>query len=156
MKTKTKNNNNEVIEQAEKFLSEIKVCNNILEEIKQEAEEELKTIKEKYAAEMQSTKNRISEIEKQLVLLLKSNRALFFSEGDYKNLKNGAVWVRMKEYVKRARGVTVELLESLDYLDGIRIEKSVNWSEIKKWADERLVAIGVEKTTKEVFGYDIG
>lgn len=88
MKTKTKNNNNEVIEQAEKFLSEIKICNNILEEIKQEAEEELKTIKEKYAAEMQSTKNRISEIEKQLVLLLKSNRALFFSEGDYKNLKN--------------------------------------------------------------------
>lgn len=47
------------------------------------------------------------------------------------------------------------LLEELGYVDGIKIEKSVNWDEIEKWSDERLTAIGTERVTKEEFGYDL-
>jgi phage host-nuclease inhibitor protein Gam len=145
---------NECILEAEKLLKELKSLNEVVEDLKKEADEALKEVKQKYSYEMQIVKNAVAVTEKKLIDLLKGNRRVFFSDGDYKNLENGSVWVRIKRAVKKARGVTVELLEKLEYLDGIKIEKSVDWNMIEKWPDEKLAAIGTERIEKEDFGYD--
>lgn len=145
----------ERIEQAEALLQGIKEMSKVLEETKIEADEEIKAVKEKWTAKVQAVKRALSETEEKLEKLLRKHRGFFFADGDYRQLEGGAVYVRIVKAVKKARGVTVELLKALGYTDGVKVEESVNWSEIEKWTDEKLTAIGTERVEKEEFGYDL-
>lgn len=118
-------------------------------------EEDVKIVKDRYQKSIEDIRQRIEEKEKTLKNILKSKQSIIFVEGDVVHLRNGSVWHRVVEVVKKARNVTVDLLERLGYIDGIRIEKSVNWDEISKWTDEKLAAIGTERVIKEEFGYDV-
>lgn len=144
-----------VLEEVEAYLYDIDSLNDSLAVKKSEYDEELKRLKERYQKDFDAIRVKIDEREKALKKLLSSKRSLIFDKGDFVHLKNGSVWYRIRSLVKRARGVTVLLLEELGYVDGIKIEKSVNWDEIEKWSDERLTAIGTERVTKEEFGYDL-
>ncbi len=143
------------IKKAEDLLAEIKKLKSDYEKLKDECNDEIQKIKEKYSEKLAELKSNLMEHDKEIKKLLKKYRRDFFADTDRKQLKNGLVWWRIKQAVKKARNVTVQLLEQLGYTDGIKIEKRVNWAEIEKWSDEKLAAIGTERTEKEEFGYEI-
>jgi DNA repair ATPase RecN len=49
-----------------------------------------------------------------------------------------------------------EALRRLDLeLEAIIIEKKVNWDELEKWPDEKLIACGTERVVKEKIIYEL-
>lgn len=144
-----------VLELADEKLQEIKELIHVYEEHKREAEEEIRLIKDRHAASLQSIKNSIVEKEKALKDMLRKNRSVFFDSSDRVDLKNGSIFYQVSKRVKRARNVTVDVLESLGYSEAVKVAKSVDWDKIEKFTDEKLAAIGTERVEKEDFGYEI-
>jgi phage host-nuclease inhibitor protein Gam len=144
-----------VLEELESILFDIDNLQDELAVQKKAYEEDMKIVKDRYQKNLEHIKQEIEKKEKSLKTLLKSKQTLIFAGSDVVNLKNGSIWHRVVSAVKKERQVTVDLLEQLGYLDGIKIVKSVNWDEISKWSDEKLAAIGTERVEKEEFGYDL-
>ena len=80
---------------------------------------------------------------------LKQNRKALFAAADRVDVENGAAVRLLESKVVHARCVTPEALEGLGLASAVRVAKSVDWDQVEKWPDERLVAIGTERKTKE-------
>ena len=78
-----------------------------------------------------------------------------FSLQEFYNRVGARSDVTYKHAVKRAKAVTPEVLEAHGYLDGVRVEKKVNWDVLEKWPEEKLVAVGTERKTKEDVEYEL-
>ncbi|MEO0258981.1 MAG: host-nuclease inhibitor Gam family protein [candidate division WOR-3 bacterium] len=143
------------LEEVESILFDIDNLQDELAVQKKAYEEDMRIVKDRYQKSLEHIKQEIEKKEKALKTLLKNKQSIIFSDGEVVHLRNGSVWHRVVSAVKKARQVTVELLEQLGYLEGIKIVKSVNWDVISKWSDEKLAVIGTERVEKEEFGYDL-
>ncbi|KAA0257196.1 hypothetical protein FHQ18_11570 [Deferribacter autotrophicus] len=150
-----KEKNSEVLAEIDSKLAKIRELKIQAETIKAESDNEMKKIKAKYSKKLQVVKSEIDRLDKEIKGLMKRKRAEIFAGGDTAELQNGKLYFMVRQVVRKARNVTVSLLKSLGYADGIRIEEYVDWSKIEKWPDERLAAIGTERMEKEEFKYEL-
>lgn len=138
---------------AEQILVSIKNNKQALQDIEAQYREELEEVKNKYYKHIEGIKQEIKTAETELEkLALKHKYELF--RGDIAELENGRLILQIKQAVKRVRGM-LERLESLGWTEAIIIEKKVNWDEIEKWTDERLIAAGTERVIKETVVYEL-
>jgi hypothetical protein len=85
----------------------------------------------------------------------KNNKEVLFDETDRLELGNGALLWSEFWKVKRAKTVTPAVLEDLGYLDGLRIEKKINWDVLEEWPEDRLIAVGTERKKKVNLEYEL-
>lgn len=115
----------------------------------------LEVLNARFAESMKEAKDRGEAAAKALTKHAKAHKDKLFTATDRVDLEHGALIYSKGEHVVRAKGVTVEVLQELDYLEGIKMELSVDWDEIGTWPDEKLTAIGTQKKLKESFGYEL-
>lgn len=123
--------------------------------IKEAVDRDIEALKEKYAGDLTSETSHAEAAEKELTTYLKKHKSEVFSSGDRVDLRCGAVLRHVKESVRKAKGITVELLKKLGYGEGVRVEESVNWDAISQWNSDRLTAIGTERKEKEDYSYEL-
>ncbi len=143
----------EIKKQVERFLAELKINKQMLNDIESQYKEEVEPIKNKYYKHIESIKNDIRQIEESLQKFALKNKYELF-KGDVAEFDNGRLIYQLTKQVKRVRGM-LERLEQLGWTEAIIIEKKVNWDEINKWTDERLIAAGTERIIKENVQYEL-
>jgi len=145
----------EPIKQADRYLAEIAASKKKVEEIQSLWEAAIKELEKQYGQRLQAEKQKIRELEKNLIKLVKTNVRVIFEKSDKRELKHGVLFFEVINKVKRARSVTVEKLKELGYLDGIKVIEKVNWEVLEKWPDEKLIAVGTERVKKEEVKYEV-
>lgn len=142
-----------VANKADEILNKLKIHKKMLEDIEAQYKEELEQIKNKYYKHIEGTKEEIRELEEELRKFALRHRHELFA-GDIAELRNGRLILQIKQTVKRVRGM-LERLEALGWTEAIIVEKKVNWEELEKWTDERLIAAGTERIKKETVTYEL-
>lgn len=142
-----------VANKADEILNKLKIHKKMLEDIEAQYKEELEQIKNKYYKHIEGTKEEIRELEEELRKFALRHRHELFT-GDIAELRNGRLILQIKQTVKRVRGM-LERLEALGWTEAIIVEKKVNWEELEKWTDERLIAAGTERIKKETVTYEL-
>lgn len=151
MRTMAKKTN--IKEILESLLVRIKEKKQKLEDIQRMYMEELESLQKRYGKSIEDIKEGIRKDEQELQkLALRYKNEVFV--GDIAELQNGRLIYQVKVAVKRIRGM-LERLEQLGWTEAIIIEKKVNWAEIEKWTDERLIALGTERVVKETVSYEL-
>lgn len=153
MKQAVAKKTDEVKTKADELLGKIKINRKILEDIETQYKEELEQVKNKYYKHIEEIKKDIREFEEELQKFALKHRHRLF-EGDLAELENGRLILQIKQAVKRVRGM-LERLEALGWTEAIIVEKKVNWEELEKWTDERLIAVGTERVIKETINYEL-
>jgi len=138
----------------DKFFEVIKRQKEALSEVETRYTEELEALKAKYYPEIEQRKEALRRLELELEKFAKKHMGELFKETDYVDTGLGRLIYQVKEAVKRAKGV-LEKLEELGWQEAIIIEKKVNWDEVEKWPDEKLIACGTERVVKEKIIYEI-
>jgi len=144
----------ELIAEIDNFFEGIKKQKDLLAEIEARYTEELEALKAKYYADIEQRKEYIRRLELQIEKFAKKHMEELFKETDYVDTEIGRLIYQAKVAVKRAKGV-LEKLEQLGWQEAIIIEKKVNWDELEKWADEKLIACGTERVVKEKIIYEL-
>lgn len=145
----------ELLIRAEDLLADIRERQTVLDRVEAAAQREMEAVKKEFAPLMRQTKDSLDACERELKELARKHREAIFGDRDRVDLAGGALLYGRTEVVRKARGVTVELLDQLQYQDGILVVRSVNWDAIAAWPDERLAAIGTERKPKETYGYEL-
>jgi len=143
-----------VIERIDRFFEEIQKEKNALNAFEAEYTRELEALKATYYPEIERRKEAIRRLELDLERFAKKHMGELFKETDVVDTKLGRLLYQVKEAVKRAKGV-LEKLEELGWSEAIIIEKRVNWDELERWPDERLIACGTERVIKEKIVYEL-
>jgi len=155
IKTKTRHENNKAVkDEVDKFLIAIKLEKSNLDFVEARYQEELEAIKARFYPEIEKYKENIRKLESELEKFVKRHKAELFDGSDMVDTNVGRIIWQVKEAVKRAKGV-LERLEELGWSEAIIIEKRVNWDELERWPDERLIACGTERVIKEKIVYEI-
>lgn len=141
--------------QADQILASLAEARAELEAINSSWDAAIQELERQYGERARAAKNRVDELEKQLTKHAKSRKDELFQGTDRVELKNGALLRNVSRRVKRAKKVTPEVLESLGYTDGVRVEKKVWWERLEEWPDEKLIQVGTERVNKESFEYEI-
>jgi len=115
---------------------------------------EMDALKKKYEDMVSIHERKLSVLDKALNVLVKRNQAVIFDGNDRVDLSHGALLRSIEERVRRARGV-LERLEALGMTGAVKVVKSVDWDQLEKWPDARLMEVGTERVRKEVFSYDV-
>jgi len=142
------------LEKVEKILEKIKEEKVLLEELQNKYQKELEEIQNKYYPYIEESKAKIKQYELELEKTAKKHKYELFDGTDIVETKVGRIIHIVKIAVKRARGV-LEKLEQLGWDSAIIIEKKVNWDELEKWPDEKLIACGTERIRKEKIEYEL-
>jgi phage host-nuclease inhibitor protein Gam len=142
-------------EQADSLLGYIAGVQTDLEAINREWDTALKKLEKQYGKQARELHSQIKALEKKLVRLGKNNKEVLFDETDRLELGNGALLWSEFWKVKRAKTVTPAVLEDLGYLDGLRIEKKINWDVLEEWPEDRLIAVGTERKKKVNLEYEL-
>jgi len=143
-----------LLKEIDKFFEGIKRQKEALSEVETRYTEELEALKAKYYPEIEHRKEALRRLDLELERFAKKHMGELFKETDYVDTGLGRLIYQVKEAVKRARGV-LEKLEELGWQDAIIIEKKVNWDELEKWPDEKLIACGTERVVKEKIVYEL-
>jgi phage host-nuclease inhibitor protein Gam len=146
---------NEKLQLIEQELEEIKDLKNSIEELKNIADDEVSKVKKKYSGRIQKLMEELNEKDRKIKKYMKTYKSEIFGDAEIVDLRNGRIFQRVLNVVRKARNVTVDALKKLGYYDGIRIEEYVDWDSIEKWPDERLEAIGTERKEKEEYSYEL-
>lgn len=148
-------NKKELLARAEELLADIRERQAVLQKVDAAANKELTAVRDRYTPLIRETKESLEACERELTGLAKRHREAIFGDRDRVDLDSGALLYGRTEVVRRARAVTVELLDQLQYQDGVLVVRSVNWDVIETWKDERLAAIGTERRPRENFDYEL-
>lgn len=146
---------NDHIATIERMLSEARDAADALQAARAAADVEMEAVKVKHATLVQQCGDRVEQIAKSIKSYAKTHRAELFDGKDRVDLRHGALLHVVRSVVRRSRKVTVEILEWLGFQDGVRVEKKVDWDVVEKWPNERLLAVGTERVTQEMFDFEI-
>lgn len=115
----------------------------------------LSSLKALYAEKLAPLKAAVDAAGKDIEAQAKASHAVLFDGTDQVTLAHGLIRFAESKVVVKARGVTVEGLEALGYLDGVKIEKSVDWDALQLWPDEKLIAAGTERKEKRTYSWEL-
>jgi len=140
--------------QAESCLSAIAKSARALDLARQQAQAELAAFRMEMEEKLAMAEAAFKADEQALMAFAKKNRAAIFDGRDRADFSNGSLMLQVIRRVRRARSVTVELLESLN-LGAVKTAKSVDWDAIEHWPLERLVLIGTGRAVSEKIEYEL-
>lgn len=142
------------IEDAENALSEIGSLKNKLENIDQKGTEKIGSIKAKMAADGESSRARIKQLEDALGIFAKVNRDKLFNGKQSLPLTFGVLNFRKATKIKTKKS-TLELLKKMFGGKGVNVKENIDKDELSKWTPEDLATVDAAKVQEETFGYDV-
>ena len=107
-----------------------------------------------YEGKINPLKEKICQAEKELRKLARKNKKIIFKERDRVDLAHGALLHQIVKRVKRVKGMLARLKKHR-INTAIKKVESVDWDELEKWSDEKLAGVGTDRTTKELFEYEL-
>lgn len=116
--------------------------------------QEVEVLRARWQAKIEPLEAAKAGLEKQVRELAKVYRDDIFASADRLDLPHGALLYELQRRVKRARGV-LERLEAEGFLEAVKVAKSVDWDQLETWPEERLIYVGTERVTKEVYAYEV-
>lgn len=148
-------------EEADRLLAELGDVRNILAQNEEDMAAELAGYKatsahwQRLEHILKNNREMEKSLDKALLKFAKKQRDVLFDGGDKVDLPHGVLLFSVKKWVRKARDVTVDLLKKLGFLSAVKVVESVNWDEIDAWPEERLILIGTERETKEIYAYEV-
>lgn len=118
------------------------------------ANERMADITTCYNAMLTPLREEQAERAKQLLALMKKNKAVLFDGTDVVNLPPGSL-IRSKVDKVTIPKTALAECEAQRFDDVIKIVKSLDRDAIEKWPDAKLVLIGAERKTKEEFSFNL-
>lgn len=144
----------DIIAEVNVRLAAVRTATQVADTIQAEAKEALTALHEQYAGRIGAANDALAAIEKDLRAFAKKNKAAIFDGKDRVDFANGFLLFQIVRRVRRAKSITVDLLESLG-LDAVKTVKSVDWDAIERWPTEKLVLIGTERKPTEKIEYEV-
>lgn len=139
---------------ANEALATIKSLTDSISALESEANVEMAAITARYQARLESLRHKQTEVGKDLITLMKKNKAVLFDGTDVVNLPPGSLIHSKVDKVTIPKTALAEC-EAQHFDDVIKIVKSLDRDAIEKWPDAKLVLIGAERKAKEEFSYDL-
>lgn len=139
---------------ADGMLARIAAETKQIEDLTAEYNASVSRLKAEYEARLVPLKQSVLYTERDLAALMRAARAELFDGRDTVSLPHGVLYRSIVERVTIPRDALARC-ESLGFLDGIKIAKSLNREAVERWPDERLILIGAERKTREEFSYDL-
>lgn len=146
---------NEAAKQADELLARIGKAKAEYEKVNRQWDAAIKELERQYGQRAREAKEQVRALEKQLVKHAKKHRIEVFGDRDRADLSAGALIWSVIRRVKRKKDVSVDRLKELGFTDGIKVVESVFWDRLETWPDEKLIAAGTERVTKESVEYEL-
>lgn len=140
--------------EADDILGNLRALSDSIAEVQAMADREFAELTEKYGALMDPIKTRLKKKEKEIMLLMKAEKADLFDGKDIVRLING-ILLYSREFKVSIPRDALEKAEKLGLAEVIKIVKSLNRDIVKAWPDEKLVLIGAERKAGDKFSYEI-
>jgi len=139
---------------ADAKLAHIATFSGELARIQAAAEEEIARIRESLAPAVQYCEDAIAGTEKELIALMKKNKAILFDGIDQVALENGILLYGKEPKVTIPKDA-VDMIEAQGWEDGLKRSVTANREAIGKWPAERLAVIGAVRKEKETYTYEL-
>jgi hypothetical protein len=144
----------ELYEQADNLLVYLKSLADDIAAIQAQAESEIAAITVKHSIPLEALHAEQVAAEKELITLMKKNKAVLFAGADVVNLQPGSL-IRSKVDKVTIPKTALAECEAQHFDDVIKIVKSLDRDAIEKWPDTKLALIGAERKPKEEFSYSL-
>jgi len=142
------------LEKAEAFLEDIAGIQSRLRALEEEAEKEMRKVEERFKPLIEEQREWLSQVEKDLLSLMKKEKAAIFAGGDKVSLRCGSLLRALEDKLKLPRDA-LDRVEEMGWLEAIKITKSLDRGVVASWPIERIVAIGGDRRKIEVFKYEV-
>jgi hypothetical protein len=141
---------------ANDLLKRIREARKALEEKRDQIDRMIREIRDTHGPESQALKAEVNGLEKDLVKLMKKNKATFFKDTDQVDLDEGTLLHGFDDKVTIPKNAAAEI-ERFGWTEALRYaDPTVDRATVEKWPEERLAAIGAtRKHNVEVFEYEV-
>jgi len=139
---------------ANSLLRVIKARGAEIDQIEAHVVEEIEAIKARHAHRLQELEDILKAADKELIQIMKKNRAVLFEGEDKVILEAGILLYGKEDKVSIPRDALAKL-EHYGYTEAIKIAKSVDRGVVEGWPDERLFMIGALRKPVETFSYEL-
>lgn len=141
-------------ERANNLLVKYAIRQNHLAELERQVERRMAQIRERFGTNIQADQDELKALEKELIKLMKANKADLFDHTDQVNLAAGILLRGEEDKVTIHKGA-LEKIEEMGWDEAIKIVKSIDREVVEKWSDERLTVIGAERKPVEEFSFEV-
>lgn len=145
----------ETLSSLDGLLAEVIEAHKDVADIEARHEADLEALKKRHAVYAKVEKDALAKAEKALTAFAKANKIEIFGDSDRCDVPHGAVVRAVVKWVVKAKKVTPEALEKAGYAEAVKIAKSVDWDQLEKWPDEKLIAVGTERKSKEEISWEV-
>ena len=140
--------------EADQLLTDIGQVVVRLKKVEADAEAEIETVRAHYAKSIDPLRERVGELDKELITLMKSRCVPLFDGKDTLKLLHGILLYNKEDKVSIPRDA-LEKIKGQGWKEAILIAESVNRAVVEKWPDERLVVIGAKRKEKKTYSYEL-
>lgn len=144
----------ELYEQADNLLVYLKSLADDIAAIQAQAEAEIAAITIKHSIPLEALNSEQVAAEKELITLMKKNKAVLFDGADVVNLKPGSLIRNEADHVSIPKTALLAC-EQQGFNDVIKTVKSLDRGAIEQWPDAKLFLIGAARNSKEEFKYTL-
>jgi len=139
---------------ADKLLKDVGKATAKLKTAEAEAEAEIETVRVHYARGIDPLRDRLKELDKELITLMKSRCVPLFDGMDTVKLLHGILLYAREMKVSIPRDALLKI-KGQGWKEAILIAESVDRAVVEKWPDERLVVIGAKRKEKKSYSYEL-
>jgi hypothetical protein len=142
------------LERAQAFLEDIAGIQARVRALEEQAEKEIRKIEERFRPLIEEQRGWLLQVEKDLLSLMKKEKAAVFADGDKVSLPCGLLLRAIEDKLKLPRDA-LDRVEEMGWLEAVRITKSLDRGVVASWPIERIAAIGGDRRKIEVFKYEV-
>ena len=143
-----------VRDDADKLLDDIGKATARLKTAEAEAEREIEVVRAHYARGIDPLRERLKELDKELITLMKSRCVPLFDGADTVKLLHGILLYAREMRVSIPKDALMKILAQ-GWNEAVKIVKSIDRAVVEKWPDERLVVIGAKRKEKKSYSYEL-
>jgi len=125
-----------------------------LKKVEADAEGEIEAVRAHYAKSIDPLRERVGELDKELITLMKSRCVPLFDGKDTLKLLHGILLYNKEDKVSIPRDALLKI-QAQGWKEAILIAESVDRAVVEKWPDERLVMIGAKRKPKKTYSYEL-
>ena len=139
---------------ADDLLNYLRDVTEGIEHLEARANAEMAEVTARYGAWLNPLRDELAARGKELIALMKRNKAALFDGTDVVNLLHGSLIREKGEKVTIPKTALAACKEN-KFTDVIKVVESLDRAAIEKWPDAKLVLIGAERKPKEEFKYSL-
>ena len=143
-----------VKEEADELLTYMRDVIDGIADLEARANAEMAEVAARYNGLLNPLRDEFAARGKELIALMKRNKAALFDGTDVVDLVNGSLIREKGEKVTIPKTALAACKEN-KFTDVIKVVESLDRAAIEKWPDAKLVLIGAERKPKEEFKYTI-